>query len=88
MLREENDISDEKKVEGEAESELEDDVEFEYEGWDYELSDVHSIDHLSEGEDELMEVRNGKQIAKEESQSLPKEQPKLGVKKKTESQMR
>ena len=52
------------------------------------MSDVHSIDHLSEGEDELMEVRNGKQIAKEESQSLPKEQPKLGVKKKTESQMR
>ena len=43
---------------GEVESDL-DDVEIEYEAWDDELSDVHSIDHLSEGEDELMEVRKG-----------------------------
>ncbi|KAJ9566551.1 hypothetical protein OSB04_002517 [Centaurea solstitialis] len=74
------------EVEGEAEidknadveSDLDglDDVDIEYEGEDDEMSDVHSIDHLSEGEDEVMQVRKGKQ----EGQSLPKEKPKLSVK--------
>ncbi|KAJ9535076.1 hypothetical protein OSB04_un001849 [Centaurea solstitialis] len=62
-------------------SDLED-VDIEYEVEDDDFSDVHSIDHLSEGEDELKEVRKGKQSAKEEG---PKEKPKLGVNKNRES---
>ncbi|KAJ9548999.1 hypothetical protein OSB04_021542 [Centaurea solstitialis] len=64
----------------EIEYEGEDDETSDYEGEDDEMSDVHSIDHLSEGEDEVMQVRKGKQ----QGQSLPKEKPKLGVKRNTE----